>query len=158
MCQYNWSTWPPPDFRAKLYKFYILKLTTGQIKFFTSGNIEEFGHLTSYPVRFDSWPGTSGQNYFNDAYSDSAIVASFHKSLVYYKFNPSLIFFSLQKVRKRWGECNFIRLYLKRVLCTFIILLKQYFKKQLPAKVAMQKSAILFRICTRQFLTQCSFH
>lgn len=102
---------------AKLYNFFILKFATGQTIFFfflTSGNTEKFGGLTSCPVRVGSWSGTLGQNYFNDAYSDSAIVAGFHKSLVYYKFNPSLIFVSLQKVRKRWGECNFIWLYLTK--------------------------------------------
>lgn len=58
-----------------------------------------------------------------DAHSDS--VASFHKSPMYFKINPPLIFFT----SKGGGGCNFLRLYLKRVLWTFIILLKQYFKK-----------------------------
>lgn len=46
----------------------------------------------------------------------------------------------------------------KKALGTFVIPLQQYFEKELPTKVAMQRSAISFRICTRQFLTQCSFH
>lgn len=130
---------PTPDFGAKSQKFCIFKFTKGQSKFFfffTSEKDEEFGYLTSCPMRFFGlfYPLTSGlgpqgiaprTELFYDASSDSVLVASFHKSPEYFKFNPRLdfnfFFFSASKgERKGWGNCNFIWLYFKRGLCTFV--------------------------------------
>lgn len=97
---------PPPDFGAKSYDFQSQKRPTKV--FLLHKTLRNL--VTLHPILWGlthglhPWGTAPQAQLFYDAHSDSALVASFHNSPTYFKINPSLIFFSLQKVRERGGN------------------------------------------------------